>query len=232
MTISDKQLIAYVDGELSSEAMREVDVAAQADAAVAVRLAAHKRLRSGIAEAYSPVLDEAVPEALLAAVRGSSEAKVVSFAARRRTLPAWTAGVGMAACLVLGLAIGFGAPDAALVAADMTAKGALAAALDRQLASDQEGAAIRIGVTFTDTSGAYCRTFQASAAHVAGLACREGKAWRVPVLSTPSSGEEGTFRTAGSMPAAVAAVVEQRRVGEALDAAGEARARAADWAAH
>ena len=228
MTITDAMLIAYVDGELSAEEKRQVERAAELDAAVATRLAAHKRLRAGMADAYAPVLDEAIPAALLAAVKGASDAKVVAFTPRR-ALPAWPAFAAMAACLVLGLAIGFGAPDASLVASDMTAKGKLASALDRQLAADQGGAAIRIGVTFTDTAGAYCRTFQANAQGVAGLACRDGETWHVPVLSAiPQEASDG-FRTASSMPVAVAAVVEQRMAGEALDAEGEAKARAGGW---
>ena len=226
MTITDAMLIAYVDGELSAEERREVDRAAELDAAVATRLAAHKRLRAGMADAYAPVLDEAIPAALLVAVKGASDAKVVAFTPRR-ALPAWPAFAAMAACLVLGLAIGFGAPDASLVASDMTAKGKLASALDRQLAADQGGAAIRIGVTFTDTAGAYCRTFQANG--VAGLACRDGEGWRVPVLSAIAPQASDGFRTASSLPAAVAAAVDERIAGEALDAAGEAKARANGW---
>ena len=97
MTVSDELLIAYVDGELSDAARREVDHAAQEDAAVAAQLAAHKRLRAGLAEAYVPVLDEAVPEALLAAVMATDNHKVSSFTPRRRSLPAWSHWPAMAA---------------------------------------------------------------------------------------------------------------------------------------
>jgi len=83
-------------------------------------------------------------------------------------------------------------------------------------------------VTFTDTAGAYCRTFQANG--VAGLACREGEGWRVPVLSAISRQASDGFRTASSLPAAVAAAVDERMAGEALGAEAESKARASGWA--
>lgn len=227
MTVSDDILIAYIDGELSDDDRRQVEQAAAQDAAIASRIAAHRALASGVARTYGPVADEPVPEALLALFAAAPPQTVVAFKPRR-ALPAWTAWAAMAACLVLGLAIGSGAQRDGLVAPDMTAGKQLAVALNDQLAASQEGAAIRIGVTFTDKTGAYCRTFQASGM-MSGLACRDGADWRVPVLASEGAAGSGEFRTASSMPAAIAAAIDDRITGAPLDASQEAAAKAAGW---
>uniref|UniRef100_B0SYM3 Putative transmembrane anti-sigma factor n=1 Tax=Caulobacter sp. (strain K31) TaxID=366602 RepID=B0SYM3_CAUSK len=149
-----------------------------------------------------------------------------------RGFPIWAA---MAACLVGGLIIGrvavpviptlSGADDPSQIAA-----GPLAQALNTQ-ASGRGAGAIRIGLSFKDQAGLYCRTFQAlGRAPVAGVACREPSAWRVRAISPASPASDTAYRTAGSeTPAAVLAAVDAMIAGQPLDAAGEAQAKAAGW---
>jgi hypothetical protein len=129
----------------------------------------------------------------------------------------------MAACLVVGVGVGRMTLSAPLVGDDMRARGALASALDEGLASAPEGR-VRLGLTFA-SAGGYCRTFQSRDS--AGLACREGGAWTVEALAPFEGG--GEFRTASAMPPAVAAALDARMTGEALDALAERAARDRGW---
>lgn len=102
--------------------------------------------------------------------------------------------------------------------------GALAEALDTQLASNQPGdAAVRIGLSFQDKTGRYCRTFER---HVLdGIGCREGGHWQLE--RTIAGQATGEYRQASSDELASAAAAMMRR--GALDAAAERTARDAGW---
>ena len=146
--------------------------------------------------------------------------------------PSW---IAMAACLVAGLVVGRMAmpSPATLSGADAPAPiaaGPLAKALNSQ-ASGLGAGPIRIGLSFEDKAGLYCRTFQASGqAPVAGVACREPSAWRVRSVGPATPASNADYRTAGSeTPAAILATVDAMIAGQPLDAAGEAKARAGGW---
>jgi hypothetical protein len=148
-----------------------------------------------------------------------------------RGIPIWAS---MAACLVVGLAVGrLAAPSIPTLSGvdDPTpiAAGPLAQALNSQ-ASGQAGP-IRISLSFRNQAGVYCRAFQASGqAPTAGVACREPSAWRVRAVSPASAASGADYRTAGAeTPAAILAAVDGMIAGPPLDAAGEAKARADKW---
>jgi len=184
------------------------------------------------------VLDQPLPERLMAAAQGPARAEVLKFPARSAPVPSVRWGVrewgAMAATLVLGVLLSWnfapsrstliGTRDGALVA-----RGALAEALDSQLASTQRPEdAVQIGLTFKSREGSYCRGFLVRKAATAGLACREGGEWRIPVTAAAQLPAEG-LRQASSLPAAVLSAVDDRIAGEALDAAGEKNARLGGW---
>jgi hypothetical protein len=103
----------------------------------------------------------------------------------------------------------------------------LAAALSQQLAGDGPGK-VAIGVSFVSRGGALCRSFSMGAS--AGLACRDGGRWILPVLAAADQGAAGEYRQAGSaMPAAVLEAIDARIAGAALDARAEQAARQRDW---
>ena len=136
----------------------------------------------------------------------------------------------VAASLVLGLGIGHlsRAPSGpvAMRGDTLIAQGALASALDSQLASAQQGTAIRIGLSFQRKGGGWCRSFDGDA--VAGVACREERGWQVQQL-VPGSGQGGAYRQASSADARVMATVDALMVGAPADAAKEAAAKAKGW---
>jgi hypothetical protein len=234
MTINDATLMAYADGELSAEERTEIERALTADPALRAQLEAHQKMRAQLSVAYANILDDPVPEQLLAAARSPAPraAEVVDLSARREAKAKWSVREwgAMAASLVGGLVIGLGAmntqaPLIAVTADGMSARGTLERALDTQLASDDAGA-VRIGLSFRTEDGGYCRTFELNERGTSGIACRDANGWDVPM--TAAHGAQGDIRMAGASEA-VLNVVATMIEGDPLDAEAEAAARDADW---
>lgn len=220
MSITDPMLAAYADGELDEAGRRTIDEAVAADPALAARLASHQALRQALAGAFNPVIEEPVPQHLLDA---ATRAPVVPWTRSPRL---WAP---LAACLVVGLAIGAGLPRQSLIGPDMAAHGALAKALEHRATADgQNGGAVRIGLTYREKGGGrFCRTFQTRT--MAGLACRNDKTWRVQMAVPDATQSDGDFRTAAGLPPVVMDQVQAAIAGQPLDAAGEKAALAARW---
>ncbi|WP_149195088.1 anti-sigma factor family protein [Luteimonas suaedae] len=247
MKIDDEMLMAYADGELEPADAARVAASIAADPALGARLERHRALRARLAAGFAGVLEEPVPERLLAAARGEdasggvadirdATARREARGPRRWSWPEWSA---MAASLLLGVLVvqWFHARDRGggeLVAgADgaLRARAHLAAALDTHLASAPQDGPVEIGISFRAVDGSYCRSFALKGERVlAGLACRDGAGWQVPVASEVATAPGGELRQAStSLPAAVLAELEVRLDGEPLDAEGERAARDAGW---
>jgi hypothetical protein len=241
MKFSDETLMAYADGELDLVARAEIEAAMARDPEVARAVERHRATAEQVRGAYAGVLAEPVPDRLAALVAQPVAATVVDLAARREArqpaavrarLPAWAA---MAAALAVGLFVGIlatresAAPYASVDGA-LVARGALDSALDSQLASGSTDApGVRIGLSFRDRKGDYCRTFQLrDGTSIAGLACRSGESWQLQVLAAAPA-HEGDLRPASAMPVAVLQAVDAVIDGEPLDASAEAAARAGHW---
>jgi hypothetical protein len=250
MTISDETLMAYADGELDPATRASVEAAMQADPDIAKRVARHRALREAMQGAFTGVLEEPVPERLIAAARGQSTAlqgAVVDLAreaARRRTSagPRRWQPAAMAASLVLGVGLGFLAwhgPKALLrpgSGGGLVANAELAEALSTQLSDDRSPARVAVaGLSFRSKSGDYCRTFSLSGTDASsGLACYDGQDWKIKALaeSPRAATNSANFRTAAAADSpAIRAAVEASIDGEPLDHAGEIAARQAGWAA-
>lgn len=241
-SITDEVLMAYADGELDEAARARIELAMRDDPALAARVAQHQSLRMDVFAAFAPIADEAPPPRLAAVASGkvtdlsaARAARTKRTVARRWSWPEWG---GMAAALLVGIVAGYGglkgmdnrvtvasAADGALVA-----RGKLADALTEQLAaSATTGSGVKIGVSFAARDGALCRSFTMGQA--AGLACRAGGEWKLPVLAEADKATAGDYRQAGSaMPAAVLDAIDARIAGQALDAKGERAAQQRGWA--
>jgi hypothetical protein len=246
----DETLMAYVDGELDAKLRAEISAAVEKEPLLARRVEQQRALRATVGGAFSKVLSEPVPERLTRAARAESTAEsaasrgnVLQFPARAARAPAapWRARewVAMAASLLLGafiswrmLAPGDGTPFVAGNDA-LVAHGALARALDQQLASEQGGdEPVLIGLTFKAKDGNYCRSFVMRAAGTAGLACRAGSDWQVTATDAVVLPPEGQVQQAASaLSPAILRAIETRGDGAVLDAEAEKSAQLSGWKA-
>ncbi|MEK7342562.1 MAG: anti-sigma factor [Pseudomonadota bacterium] len=225
--IDEAMLMALVDGELDEVNRRRIERAVADDPALAERLARHQRLRERLADHYAPVAEEPVPDRLRAMLEQG--AAVVPLARPAPRWRGWMTGGAIAASLVLGLTLGrVSSEEAGPVGMErgvLVAQGDLARALDTQLASAQDGAAVRIGLSFRRKGGGWCRSFDGA---VAGVACREGDGWQVQQM-LPGGGPGAAYRQASSTDARVMATVDALIDGAPVDAAGEKAAVAQGW---
>jgi hypothetical protein len=243
MTYDDETLMAFADGELDDAQRSQIEAAMARDPELARRVSRHRDLRTRVDTAFAPVLTQPVPARLEEVARGTAadaraRGNVVRFPARTSRAPAtpWRSRewLAMAASLLAGVFLSwrFVSPASApMVAREgaLVAQGALAAALESQLAGEQSGtSAVLIGVTFAANDGGYCRTFILRDTATAGLACRERGEWRVPATNAVEL-PAGELRQASSMPPAILQAIDARLAGEPLDAAAEKAARDADW---
>ena len=227
---TDEILMAFVDGELDEAERGDVERSAGADPAIASRIDGQRRLRAALSARYDPILEEPVKARFLSLL----EPKVVAIDAarpKRGFALRWPeAAAAMAATFVVGLL------SAPLLTSNrdgfdgsaMSARGAVAEALETQLASAQPAdAAVRIGVTFAATDGRPCRTFETAGS--AGLACRGEREWEMVATALAGGGPGGEYRQAGSGPERVMQTAQEMMLGEPLDAAAEKRARDSGW---
>jgi len=241
--VDDRRIAALVDGELSVADVATLEAAAAADPALAARIERARALRAAVAGAFADTLAEPAPPRLLLTIRGGAEVVEIGQSRARRApaplVPAAARWGAIAASLALAFFAGrwlMPAQAPAVIAPGprgLVADGALASGLERQLASNQPAdAAVEIGVSFRATDGDYCRTFVLRQAQpIAGLACREAGGWDVRIAArAPQLAPADSYRTAGDeLSTPVLAAMDQIIQGAPLDAAGEAKARAAGW---
>lgn len=223
MTSHLDRVMAYVDGELDDADRVAFEAEMAADPALAAEVAGHRNLALRLDAAYGPVADEPVPLALTLAAQAANDAP------RRRPALAWAA--GMAASLVIGLLAGrfVLAPEPAQgLGGAIAARSELGHALDGQLAA--ETGVVRIGLSFRDREGRWCRTFQSRPDALAGLACRGEAGWRLETATRWRATTAPDYRTAATeTPPEVLAAVDRALNGEVADAAQERAARDGGW---
>jgi len=229
----EEEFFAWLDGELEGGQAARVKARVAASPELAARAEAHRRLAGGLRDAFEPVLHSALEPPRFQA------GEVIDFGARaapreeRRSqfgLPQWAA---MAATLALGLLVGNlvgGSDRDAPVTLDhgqLIAAAALSHSLDTALASSPGNEGARIGLTFRSTKGNVCRSFQDGQA--SGLACREGRQWRVEGLFRDGEGQSSDYRMAAGQNPRLAELIDQTIAGEPLDAAQEKSTRDRGW---
>jgi hypothetical protein len=227
--ISDEQLIAWIDGELSPDAAAEVVEAIERDPALAARAAAHRRLARRMTAAFGPIAEQpvALPEREAAPVISLAAARAARAEREANKPHRWVVPGAIAASLVVGVLVG---EQATMVASVDDRAGALALAkpvaqaLDSQLSG--EPGPIRVSLSFRNKDGGYCRSFAGQ--HIDGIACRSGGVWQLRYAAPATRGPNGGYRMAGS-DTAEAAVVDRLIAGNPLDSTGESDARTRGW---
>ncbi|MCR9122782.1 MAG: anti-sigma factor [Phyllobacteriaceae bacterium] len=195
---SDTALMAYADGELDAEERAEIARAVERDEALAARLAVFTRTRQAASDAFEPLLDAPVPDALAssiaqmverhetAAASSATEAaaddksNVIAFDRDARRTSAWRFDLAMAAsiALVAGGVIGYlasgwggASQPSGMVTANLDNPG-LPAAL-RTVPSGEEtelgSDRFRAIASFRDEAGHLCREFELDGADASTL---------------------------------------------------------------
>ena len=251
MNVSDETLGAFVDGELDAAQRAEVEAAIAADPEVSQRVERLRAVQNELLTAFSGTTQEPVPQRLLDTVMQTPPRGVVADLADARAAKrpnawrSWQWGELGAIAATLGVVTLFGyfflrSPEGDLMMKRqgvLLARGALAEALSTQLASEQaRDATVRIGLSFRDQQGEYCRTFAVQGGrNLAGLACHESVGWHVQTVvrnERPIGGPGGAHPAGSALPAEVLRAVEEKIAGDPLDAAAEVAARQSKWEAH
>ena len=241
MPIDEERLLAWVDGALDPAEAAEVAAAVAADPGLAALAASHRAVADRLRGGFDTLLHEPVPAALAAAARPvatvtdlaaarSARDNVLAAPARRFRMPQWAAiAATLAVGIIAGRMTGELGPQPIVTpgSAGLQANGALAAALDGQLASAPDNAAVRVQVTFRSRAGEVCRSW--SATGQAGVACRAGDRWRIMAsLATPAA-DTGEYRMAGSSDPRLLGIIDGMIDGEPFDATRELQARRSGW---
>ena len=248
--ITQDQLSAYLDGEVTASEARDIEVALEADTELRARL---DQLRGGdlaVKAAMDRLLERPVPDALAQAVRAAMTAREPrplndnAAALRPRATLArqalWPSAI--AAALVGGVMLGHLTPLAGAGTADWTSQAGSGApqagqAMAAALGGATSGAHVILAsgrtmtpiMTFTSQDGSLCRQFDVVGAEgiESGLACRADRsAWRLVALTKAGpAASDGGYRTAsGPGGDAVSAMADRLIKGEPMDAAAEADA--------
>lgn len=245
MSVDDETLMRYVDGELDADRSAALARRLATDPPLAARVAALERQRGRVQRAYAAELSEPVPAALRALLEApQAPAPVADLAARREQVAArtrrwaWPEWGAVAASLAIGViaaqlwSAARGGTELALDAQGLVARGRLAAALSTALSGEGDARfGVRIGLSYRDRAGEFCRAFVLQGARpVSGAACRVGDSWRVGVAVAGPAAASGDVRMAASeLAPAVLRAVSDDIDGEPLDAAAEQAARGAGW---
>lgn len=234
MSFSPETIMAYVDGELDLVTARHIEAAMANDAELAAQVRAQRALRQKLSARFDPILDEPVPDALLKrfAVDTSLAARRTARAGRFARLTRSVQWGALAASLAIGLLAGhfFWSRPSGLVVergGQLMAAGALDKALETQLAwSQAANAPTHIGLTFRDTNGKICRTFEGE--RLSGVACRSGSQWQL--LHALSGGRETSQQYRQASSGALDEIAEGLMgTTDAFDAVQEREARLKKW---
>ena len=250
MNYDDETLMAYADGELDAAQRAEIAAAMENDPGLARRVEKHRALRAQVAGAFVSVLDQPVPERLVAAAHGDAVAATTERAPRRGKVLQFPSKGGRSP------GVGWGKREWGAMAASVVLRysspGGFSDPVNRiswwQAAAHwwrAERSRPRSTGNWPAISGAKnrCRSVSRSSREKEITAAVSRCPRRGPPGSPaapPASGRSPRRRwrrfrrgpvqqAAAAMPAVVLAAIESRIAGEALDAAGEENARLGGW---
>ncbi|RXT30444.1 hypothetical protein B5P46_00430 [Rhizobium leguminosarum] len=200
----DETLMAFADGELDETQSHALEEALASNEALCERLAVFLDSRQLVGDALKPLIDEPVPEALLASVRRmADEARsqppqdnVVSFrpkqqqqTMRRRLVPVAASLVAIVTGVV-GFALGRINPSASNSGAE------IAAVLDREVSGrdvtlSSPETVLHVVASFRDERGELCREYELKQPKSSTLtvACRQNGAWATRLALTSAKAD-------------------------------------------
>jgi anti-sigma factor RsiW len=231
MKVTDEMLMALADGELDREMALDVRRSAEADPALAVRLAEFERTRRLAKQAFDGVLEEPVPLRLVAAMgRGVPRQKQ---AARRVWLPIGAAIAASAAAFALGMVLTSGL---------QRGPGPLD---EKELASLLQtvpsGETRSVGAESFEATGSFavpdgvCRGFLLSGASRSGSAwhgvgCQHDGRWELEILVAGRAADGESYSPASDRAAeSIGAFLDALGAGAPLGADAERRLMESGW---
>ncbi|SJM34184.1 anti-sigma factor family protein [Mesorhizobium delmotii] len=226
-TFSDEILMRFADGELDPDTVARIEQAMEIDDRLVTRIAMFIETRAQAQAALKPLLDEPVPEKLVAAVEQMIEAKragekteasVLPFGGGRIVGPPsrsqWRLPIAasLAAAVVGGLAGYWAAGTNERTQGGLWVAGVIRPALAQALATVESGKEIRLAgisdrfraiATFRNDAQDLCREFEVDSqdrSTVVSVACRSGDEWRVS-FAVVAPGDAGGYAPASSTEA-------------------------------
>lgn len=243
MTDTDlQQLSSYIDGELTAVQNAELEQRLASDSSLQMQLRALQRVNRQFIELAGKPDPAHVPAAVSALLKNpqykaSQQAKILPFPVRhRRTL---SAGMALAASLVLALTIGFSGQNTN-ISDEPGQDNTVATALDNITSSADEwtpladNRQLRAVLSFANNEGQWCREYQLrqDASQWRGVACRNENGWQDALLLKDNSLPANTanYQPAGAGDVDVIGnYIDTHSVDIPLSAAQEAEVIARKW---
>ncbi|MGX9120115.1 anti-sigma factor family protein [Mesorhizobium sp. BHbsci] len=225
-TFSDEILMRFADGELDPETVARIEQAMEIDDRLVTRVAMFIETRAQAQAALKPLLDEPVPEKLVAAVEQMIEARravekaasALPFGGGRIAAPPsrshWRLPIAASlAAAVVGALTGYWAAGTnERRQGGLWVAGVIRPALAQALETVESGKEIRLAgisdrfraiATFRNNSQDLCREFEVDSqdrSTVVSVACRSGDEWRVS-FAVVAPGDAGGYAPASSTEA-------------------------------
>ncbi|HXI87319.1 MAG TPA: zf-HC2 domain-containing protein [Parvularculaceae bacterium] len=230
MTITDEQLSAYLDAELSPEELARVEAAIAGDQHLARKLRRFGSIDEAVTYALDDINRQPLPEGLLALL-AARDNNVVSFPKKQPFLNrAWPVSLAASFALAVGAAGGFFAASQSQSAFEwtITPKSSVFAALEFGASAKKvaiAGGAITPVLSFRSTAGDYCREFTLDTNRKTkrAVACRGENAWQVRFAGEQggASVENGYATAAGPTDEIFDAAVDAMIADAPLDPSAE-----------
>ena len=238
MIISDEQLSAFLDAELSADEMELIRQQLCEDENLANRLAELAMIDEQVANHYARINEQPMPAAirhLLSNEQSGSDttASIITFPGWKRIHRTLQQHAAMAASVAL--VIGFGAAQVLPGNNSANNWNTIAQVLDTTRSGAEQtlgdGSRIKPRLSFTNRDGNFCRQFQVIEHHRSAdsIACHINNEWQL-TMTVYSQGvmQEGDYHTASGVSVLDAALDEMMQ-GDALDGEAESSAIKNQW---
>lgn len=235
MKSMEKEFFAWLDGELSGAEAAAIEERVRADPDLQRLADRHRAMGERIHCAFDRVAMAPLPKPINKAARTPPPVEVVDLANFRQNRNARFKSPNHWFAVAASLALGFvtatmlhpPSEPIRIERGQLFAAASLGQALDRELASNQRNSLVRIGVTFHNHAGEFCRSF--SEERISGFACRDRNRWQLRGLVGQTEAAVGDYRMAASSDPEIASMITTAMVGAPLDANEERAARDNGW---
>jgi len=245
MNITDKQLSAFLDAELSNAEMDAIRDQLLDDESLADRLAELALVDELVAASAKQIDARPIPQTITSLLQEPSALAELSASqeqpatAQIITFPLWkrvqkTLQQPLAVAASVALVIGFGMSQMLNHNSDSNDWPAVAKVLDVapsglvQVATN--GAEVKPRLSFKNHSGEYCRQFDLknNQGQSENIACRQNGKWQITASVVSQKNQDGDYQTA-SAGSALDEALEEMIDGDVFNASAETDAIAKNW---